>query len=488
MSKFDIVFRNGLVIDGTGSSSYQADVGLKNDKIAEIGNIPLGLGDLELEINERVIAPGFIDAHTHDDRALISSPDMSAKASQGVTTVITGNCGISLAPLRLKNDPPPPLDLIGNRKDYKFTQMNDYLTALEEKPPALNAACLVGHSTLRVGAMDDLTKPANDEEIENMRKSLFAAIEDGAIGLSSGTFYPPAAAAPTSEIALLAEEVGKVGGVYTTHMRDEADHVLESIEESIQISQAGQVALIISHHKVTGKSNHGRTRETLPVILDAIKHGEVGLDVYPYIAASSILLADRAKNSERVRITWSAALPDQAGRDLSDIAREMGVGLDETVARLSPAGAVYFMMDEADVQRVIKFPHTMIGSDGLPHDTHPHPRLWGTFPRVLGHYARDIGLFSLEEGVRRMTSLTADKFRLTNRGRLAPGFYADIVIFDPERIKDTATFENPTKQAAGIDRVYVNGVEVWQAGKPTVNRPGRALRRQELALEKQSQI
>ena len=143
---------------------------------------------------------------------------MSAKASQGVTTVITGNCGISLAPLRLNNDPPPPLDLIGNRKDYKFTQMNDYLTALEEKPPALNAACLVGHSTLRVGAMDDLTKAANDEEIENMRKSLFAAIEDGAIGLSSGTFYPPAAAAPTSEIALLAEEVGKVGGVYTTHM------------------------------------------------------------------------------------------------------------------------------------------------------------------------------------------------------------------------------------------------------------------------------
>ena len=152
-----------------------------------------------------------------------------------------------------------------------------------------------------------------------------------------------------------------------------------------------------------------KTFITLPVILDAMKHGEVGFDVYPYIAASSILLADRANHSERVRVTCSAALPDQAGRDLSDIAREMGVGLDETVARLSPAGAVYFMMDEADVQRVIKFPHTMIGSDGLPHDTHPHPRLWGTFPRVLGHYARDIGLFSLEEGVRRMTSLTADR-------------------------------------------------------------------------------
>jgi len=488
LSKFDIVFRNGIVVDGTGSSSYQADLGVKDDKITAIGNIPLGAGNQEFEIDERVIAPGFIDAHTHDDRALISTPDMAAKASQGVTTVITGNCGISLAPLILKNEPPPPLDLIGSQNDYRFHRMDDYFTALDLNPPALNAACLVGHSTLRVGAMDNLTKAASDAELEKMRGSLDSALQDGALGLSSGTFYPPAAAAPTSEIALLAEEVGKAGGVYTTHMRDEADHVLESIEESVQISRTGHVPLVISHHKVTGKSNYGRTRETLPVILDAMKHGEVGLDVYPYIAASSILLAERAKNSERVQITWSEALPEQAGRDLSDIARDMGVGIDETVARLSPAGAVYFLMNEEDVQRVIKFPHTMIGSDGLPHDTHPHPRLWGTFPRVLGHYARDIALFSLEEGVRRMTGLTASKFGLTNRGRLAPGFYADIVIFDPEHVKDTATFENPIKPASGIDRVFVNGVEVWQQGQPTGNRPGRPLRRQELFLEKENQF
>jgi N-acyl-D-amino-acid deacylase len=480
VDQFDLVLRNGRVIDGSGSASLSADVAITGDKIVTIADIPFGHGKIELDISGFAIAPGFIDAHTHDDRALLSSPDMPAKASQGVTTVITGNCGVSLAPLSLRNDPPPPLDLIGDRDWYKFATFGDYLDALDASPPAVNAACLVGHSTLRVGAMDDLGRAANDSELAAMRDRLQGALDDGAIGLSSGTFYPPSTAAPTSEVASLAELAGAAGGVYTTHMRDETDHVMDSINESIEIAETGNVDLIISHHKVAGKSNHGRTLETLPLIQDAMNRHRIGLDVYPYVASSSILSAARAATAERVLIAWSTNAPEMAGRDLADIAADWGVTQNEACERLNPAGAVYFLMSEDDVQRVLQFPHTMVGSDGLPHDSHPHPRLWGTFPRVLGHYARDIGLFSMEEAVRRMTSLTADRFGLTGRGRIAPGAFADLVVFDPDTVADQATFETPMTPASGIDTVFVNGQIIWRDGASTGARPGRALRRAQI--------
>lgn len=483
--QFDIVLRNGRVIDGSGSPSARADVSIIGDKIAAIDELPAGSGEFELDISGKAVAPGFIDAHTHDDRALLSMPDMAPKASQGVTTVITGNCGVSLAPLIPLRDPPPPLDLIGDRSWYKFGTFGDYLDALDSSPPALNAACLVGHSTLRVGAMDDLGRAANDAELAVMRDRLQGALDDGAIGLSSGTFYPPSAAAPTGEVAALAELAGAAGGVYATHMRDETDHVMDSIHESIEIAETGDVPLIISHHKVAGKANHGKTLDTLPLIQDAMDRHKIGLDVYPYVASSSILSAARAATAERVLIAWSTNAPEMAGRDLSDIARDWDVTEDEAVERLNPAGAVYFLMSEDDVRRVLQFPHTMVGSDGLPHDSHPHPRLWGTFPRVLGHYARDVGLFSLEEAVRRMTSLTADRFGLTGRGQIAPGSYADLVVFDPKTVADLATFETPMVPAAGIDTVFVNGQIIWRDGASTGARPGRALRRQQLANNQQ---
>jgi N-acyl-D-amino-acid deacylase len=465
-------------MDGSGSASVQADLAVTGDKITAIDKIPPGSGKTEIDISGMAVAPGFIDAHTHDDRALLSSPDMPAKASQGVTTVITGNCGISLAPLSLRADPPPPLDLIGDQGWYKFDKFGDYLDALDASPPALNAACLVGHSTLRVGAMDDLGQAANDAELATMRDRFQEALDDGAIGLSSGTFYPPSVAAPTSEVASLAALAGAAGGVYTTHMRDETDRVMDSIHESIEIAETGGVPLIISHHKVAGKANHGRTLQTLPLIQDAMDRQRIGLDVYPYVASSSILSAARAATAERVLIAWSTNAPEMAGRDLTDIAADWGVTEDDAVERLNPAGAVYFLMSEDDVRRVLQFPHTMVGSDGLPHDSHPHPRLWGTVPRVLGHYARDVGLFSMEEAVRRMTSLTAARFGLTGRGRIAPGAYADLVVFDPETVADLATFETPETPAAGIHMVFVNGQIIWRDGASTGVRPGRALRRQ----------
>jgi len=241
---------------------------------------------------------------------------------------------------------------------------------------------------------------------------------------------------------------------------------------------------VISHHKTTGVANFGRTAETLTKIEAAMQGQEVGLDVYPYIASSTVLRTQRIEDALKVLITWSKGAPEQAGRELTDIARDWGVDILEAAARLQPAGAIYWMMDEADVQRVLAFEHSMIGSDGLPHDSHPHPRLWGTFPRVLGHYSRELGLFGLEEAVRKMTGLSAARFGLSGRGVVREGAYADLTVFDPATVIDRATFANPMQPAAGIAHVVVNGRAVWSAGKATGDRPGRALRRQQMQAER----
>jgi N-acyl-D-amino-acid deacylase len=479
----DFILRGGTVIDGTGRQRFRADVAIAGDRIADIGDVSNAAGAREIDVSGRIVAPGFIDVHTHDDRALLATPDMAAKASQGVTTVITGNCGVSLAPLVRDEAPPPPLDLIGGAEDYCYGRFADYLAALDKKPAAINAACLVGHSTLRVGAMADLDRPARADEIAAMQGRLQEALDAGAIGLSTGLFYAPAFHAPPVEIEALAAQLRPAGALYTTHMRDEAEHVLDSLDESFSVGRAAGVPVVISHHKTTGVANFGRTAETLPKITAAMGSQEIGLDAYPYIASSTVLRQQRIEDSLKVLITWSKAMPEQAGRELADIARDWGVGLAEAAARLQPAGAIYWMMDENDVQRVLAFEYTMIGSDGLPHDVHPHPRLWGTFPRVLGHYSREVGLFDLEIAVRKMTGLSAARFGLSNRGVIAQGAYADITVFDPATVIDCATFAEPTRPAAGIEHVFVNGRPVWREGKPSGERPGRALRRQALQSE-----
>jgi N-acyl-D-amino-acid deacylase len=479
----DWILRGGEAIDGSGRPRCRADVAVAGDRIAAVGRIDGSVGARELDVSGKIIAPGFIDVHTHDDRALFATPDMAAKASQGVTTVVTGNCGISLAPLLIEAPPPPPLDLLGETADYRYATFRQYLAALDQEPAAINAACLVGHSTLRVGAMRTLDRPADNAELGRMGERLEEALEAGAVGLSSGLAYAPAAGAPAAEIEALAKLLRPAGAIYTTHMRYEGSAVLDSLEESFAAGRAAGVPVVISHHKTIGRENFGRTAETLPVIAAAIARQEVGLDAYPYIASSTVLSAAQAKRALKVLVTWSKSAPEQAGRELSAIATDWGISEREAVDRLQPAGAVYWTMDEADVQRVLRFEHTMIGSDGLPHDTHPHPRLWGAFPRVLGHYCRDLGLFGLEEAVRRMTGLSAARFGLTGRGVLAPGAYADITVFDPQTVADRATFEAPTTPAAGIDHVFVNGRLVWSEGKPTGDRPGRALRRQQLQAE-----
>ena len=474
--RYDAVIRNGTVIDGTGASGFAADVAVTGDRIVAVGKLPAGAGEVEIDAGGSVVAPGFIDAHTHDDRLLLSEPTMAAKASQGVTTVVCGNCGVSLAPLTLTGPPPPPMDLVVDGNGPRYPSFKAYLDDLSRFPAALNAAPLVGHTTLRAGVMEDLDRPASAAEIEAMRALLKDSLAAGAIGLSSGLFYPPAQAAPTAEVLALARELAATGGVYTAHIRDESDGVAEALREAFEIGRGAGVRTIISHHKCAGVRNFGRTEETLALIDEARRQQDIGVDVYPYTASSSMLGLDpMTEEAERVIVTWSKGEPQYAGRDLDDVARELGTSRVEAAERLRPGGAIYFTMDEEDVRRVLSHPETMIGSDGLPHDQHPHPRLWGTFTRVLGHYARELGLFTMEEAVRRMTSLPAARFGLAGRGVVEAGGFADIVVFDPAAVAERATFEEPVQPSRGIELVMVNGEVVWRQGAATGHRPGRIL-------------
>jgi N-acyl-D-amino-acid deacylase len=470
-----LLLRGGRIVDGTGQPAFVADLRVRGERIAELGQSLSPEGARVIDASGSVVAPGFIDVHTHDDQALLASPEMLPKLSQGVTTVVVGNCGISMAPL-VSPHVPPPLDLLGSADKYRFPTMRSYVEALAQAQPAVNVAALVGHSTLRVATMADPYGPATAQEQARMIELTQEAMAAGATGMSTGIFYAPSAAADIAEVVKLARVVAKAGGVYATHIRDEHDKVLESLEEAFTSARLAHIPIVISHHKCAGPANWGRTVQTLAYIDAARKRQAIGLDAYPYVAGSTILRKDLVDGVIQVLITRSEPHPEMIGRWLADIAREWGCSQQEACDRLQPGGACYFQMHEDDVQRVLKYPATMIGSDGLPHDKHPHPRLWGTFPRVLGHYSRELKLFPLEEAVRRMTGLSAAQYHLHDRGLLAPGKFADVVVFDPDTIMDRATFEDPAQPATGITLVMVNGALSYQPAVGVTHRAGRFLR------------
>jgi N-acyl-D-amino-acid deacylase len=477
VTEFDTIVRRGTIIDGSGATRFRGDLGIAGDRILAIGDLSRYRAESEIDATGKVVAPGFIDAHSHDDGALLDVETMVPKISQGVTTVVAGNCGISLAPLVLDEAPPPPLTLVGGRANFRFDRFADYVAELERLGTATNAALLVGHTTLRQRAVTALDRAATPGEVAAMQAEIEKAMAAGAFGLSTGLDYAPAAAASTDEVKALARTAAAAGGLYVTHTRNYFENMEAAIDEAIDIAADAETKLVISHHQCSGRGNFGKAPATLARMEAARLKQEIALDCYPYAASSTVLKLERCDKGVRIVITWSDPYPEMANRELADIAREWDCTERAAAERLLPAGAVYFQLDEADVRCILSYPHTMIGSDGLPHDKHPHPRLWGTFPRVLGHYARDIGLFGLEEAVFRMTGLPAREFGMAERGRIAAGHFADVVVFDADAIGDTATFEKPQRAAAGIELVLVNGEPVWRDGKATGARPGRVLKR-----------
>jgi len=476
----DLIVRDATVFDGTGATRFRGDVGVTADRIAGVGDLGAASAEREVVANGLALAPGFIDAHTHDDRAVLCGPEcMLCKMSQGVTTVVVGNCGVSLSPVRMATRPPPPLDLLGDESFWTFGSFAEYAERLARDPAPVNTYALIGHMSLRVEAMGgDTQRAATDKEAAQMRARLAEALAQGASGFSTGLYYPPNMLAPTDEVIAVAEALRAAGGVYVTHMRDEASDVLVSIEETLSIGRAAGVPVVISHHKCSMPENFGRSAETLPAIEAGARGQRVDFDVYPYPAGSTVLMPDRVRADVPVRITWSIPHPEMAGRMLDAIAAEWGLELKEAAERLTPAGGVFHQMDERDVQRILRHPLAMIGSDGLPHDAFPHPRLWGTFPRVLGHYARDLGLFSLVAAVHKMTGRTAEVFGLADRGVIRPGAFADLVLFDPATVRDAATYEQPATPSEGIVETWVNGQSAYVSRQgATAARAGRLVTR-----------
>lgn len=473
----DTLIRNASVLDGSGAAAETLDVALRDGLICEIGANLSCKANSVIEAAGLALAPGFIDAHAHDDVSVIRTPAMLPKLSQGVTTVIVGNCGISAAPVSLRGDPPDPMILLGGPDAFRFPTFASYVAAIREACPAVNVGALVGHTALRNNHMDCLDRVASDEEIEVMRGQLSESLDGGALGLSSGLAYGSANAASPEEVAALAGPLASAGAIYVTHMRTETDGILDAMNEAFQMGRAANVPVILSHLKCAGIDNWGRSDEVLHALDEARATQPAGCDCYPYAAGSSTLDLRQVDARVEITITWSTPHAEVAGMSLAQIAEAWQVSQLDAAKMLQPAGAIYHSIVEADMRRILAHPATMIGSDGLPNDPRPHPRLWGTFPRVLGRYCREEKLMVLPEAVHKMTLMTARRFGLDKRGLIREGFAADLVLFDPEKIIDTATFSDPVRAAEGINGVWVNGVLSYTVDGPTGDRGGRFLTR-----------
>lgn len=474
------LIRNALVVDGSGAAPQAADIAIDAGRILAVGTVselqPYQAEEI-VDAEGKVLAPGFIDVHTHDDLYVIRDPEMLPKLSQGVTTVIVGNCGISASPVQSCGELPDPMNLLGEPESFRYPTFASYIAAIESARSAVNVAALIGHTSLRSNHMSRLDRSATSSEVAAMRAQLQEGLAHGALGLSTGLAYLSAFSASMEEVAALAQPLAEAGGIYTTHMRNEADAILQAMEEACAIGSHAQVPVVISHLKCAGIANWGRSTEVLQQLDLARKTQPIGWDCYPYAAGSSTLDLRQVDERVTIRITWSTPHPEKAGQTLGQIAESWEIPHHEAAKRLQPAGAIYHSIAEEDMRSILRHPGTMIGSDGLPNDPLPHPRLWGTFPRVLGHYCREQKLFSLAEAVRKMTSLPAQRFGLVGRGCVRAGYHADLVLFDPEKVADLATFDHPTLPSVGIEAVWVNGTLTYRNQALTGQRGGRFLPR-----------
>jgi N-acyl-D-aspartate/D-glutamate deacylase len=479
-----LVFRDVQVLDGSGAAAFAADVSVVGDSIERVGEAPAG--GIEIDGRGHYLSPGFVDVHAHDDAALLSMPELTFKLAQGCTSVVVGNCGFGLAPLTGPAEPPGNAGLFGAARP-RFSSMADYLGAVQAARPAVNVATLVGHHNLLASVLGDSEQAPSAAQRAQLRELLAQSLDAGAVGLSTGLIYRPGKLARTEEIAELAQLCGERGLLYATHLRSESERLLEAVEEAIGIGQSAGCRVQISHHKAAGQRNWGKTLETHERMAQAMAAGvDVAFDVYPYTAGSGPLVEyfnPRAPDLELLNVTRIAScppFPELEARDLPDIASAWGLDVPGAVARIlaGPGGdrtlCITFTMGDADLERNLVHSRSMIGSDGLADlSGKPHPRLYGTFPRVLARYVRERALLALPEAVRKMTSLPCERFGLVGRGLLQEGMKADLVLFDAENVADTASYDHPQRLPRGIECVVVNGVLAYRSGE--VSRAGSVL-------------
>lgn len=459
----DFAIRDGLIVDGDASAPFEGDIGIEGDRIAEIGQV--GAAHQEIIASGLVVTPGFIDSHTHDDMQLYRDPSNPEKLAQGVTTVICGNCGFSAFPHRRGRTSP---DLLGTNGPW--STYSEYVDTLNSTGIGPNMATFVGHNTLA-----SHTTPRTDKRLSKSGRTAVVdaakrAVEQGALGVSTGLIYEPGRYSNLEDLVEIISAVADLGGLHSTHLRDEGSGLLTAIDEALEISRRSGAGVQISHLKAIGRKNWGLVEDALTRIDEARTSGiDVAFDVYPYMAGSGPIEQyfdpdniDRQR-AELVQITRCKDFPSYEGRSLLDISSESGRPVDDITRSIitAPCAAeslcIIFEIDESDMRTVLSHPLAMIGSDGIPQDGGvPHPRLLGTFPRVIGHYSRDEGLFDLTTAVTKMTGCPADRYGLLERGRIQLGTYADIVVFDHSTIADKGSYQQ-RRQPEGIKWVLVNG-------------------------------
>ncbi len=485
----DLLIRNATILDGLGGVGVVGDIAVEAERIVEVGEAG-SHGRTEIDASGWFVSPGFIDTHAHDDGAFLRHPGMEFKLAQGVTTVVSGNCGFSAMPRDPQADSVAASGGILAGIEGEFTDLEGYFSAVLERQPAINNVMLVGHNTVRSLVMGGEERAPTEAEMRCMQQHVTDALEQGACGFSSGLIYRPGRYSETQEVIDLAHMASPFDALYTTHMRNEGDGLLEAVDESLQIARESGVHLHISHHKAAGRANWGKIRKSLAKVDEALAQGQpVTLDVYPYTAGSGRMIEyfnlenPSPELAEVIRIASCPAFREYEGRMLTDIAVEIGMSLPDAVRHvlMAPKGdrtiCIHFIIDEADIETNLVHEDMMIGSDGIPDlRGQPHPRLFGTFPRILGHYVRARGLLSLPEAVRRMTSLAAKTFGLSDRGVIAPGMWADMVVFDPRSIVDTATYDDPKQEPDGIGWVIVNGQVAYALGNHRAAGSGKMLR------------
>lgn len=480
----DYLIKNGRIVDGSGKKLYIASIGISNGKI--ITNVSEDSEAIEIiDANKKIVTPGFIDVHSHDDFNVITDKNVSHNILQGITSMIVGNCGFGVSPF---DSAAEQMSALYEVKDIttKWNSYEEYFDILSKNKIAINVGALVGHHTIRRHSLDEMKKEVpNKNELEKMANLLIEGMESGCLGLSTGLVYEPGRYSVSNEIIELAKNIQKYDGVYVSHMRNEAEGLIESIIETANIGLEANVKVEISHLKSVGKSNWGKSEQALDLIEKFSDDGlDINMDQYPYTARSTMLkalLLNDTFNYENDLSPMGKSMPNEVllcsvpneksfeGKTLEDIQKLYDLPIIETVNKLlddvsDKILVAAFGMNENDVQNIMKNDLTMIGTDGIDVGSKPHPRAWGTYPRILEEYVGRLGILTLENAINKMTHMPAEKFGIKSRGLIKNNYFADLVIFESDKIKDNATFTNPKNGPTGIDYVFVNGKKAVEKG------------------------